>query len=181
MPLDITPNSLSAEYVRTRLDYERDTGHFRWRPVPAFTKQWNAKHAGKIAGGPASYGYWRIIIDHRGYLAHRIAWLWVTGELPTADIDHRNGVRDDNRWENLRCATRGENAQNICTPKHNTSGLIGAFRNHKRWMSQIQVDGVLRYLGTYDTPEEAHAAYLEAKQRLHDFQPVPREMAGGAQ
>ena len=175
----MTPSSMTATYVRDRLSYDPDTGVFTWKHDPTKSVQWNGRHAGKRAGGPYNYGYWKIGIDQRGHHAHRLAWLIMTGELPPDDIDHRNGVRDDNRWSNLRLASRAENCQNICTPKHNTSGLIGAFRNHNRWMSQIRVNGVTSYLGTYDTPEEAHRAYLDAKQRLHEFQPVPREILGG--
>lgn len=90
----------------------------------------------------------------------------MTGEWPSADVDHKNRDRRDNRWENLRAATRSQNnANRVTTASH---GFKGATYNKRqgRWAAQTKFKGKPVYLGYYDTPEEAHAAYLAAAERL---------------
>ena len=141
--------------------YDSTTGIFAWRGGRRL-------RAGKVAGNLMSCGYLRIFADGRSYMAHRLAWFYITGGWPRADIDHRNGVRTDNRFANLREATRAENLQNQRTAKStNRTGLLGVQRNRERFMARIQVDGRQIYLGTFDTPEEAHTIYVAAKRRLH--------------
>ncbi|HDS1550738.1 TPA: HNH endonuclease [Stenotrophomonas maltophilia] len=106
---------------------------------------------------------------------HRIVWLLTHGTWPKDQIDHINGVRTDNRPENLRQASALDNQQNLKTRVDNTSGYPGVRRSLSRWSALIAHGGKRHYLGNYDTPEQAYAAYLEAKSRLHTFNPVPRE------
>lgn len=133
--------------------------------------------AGGIAGWVENNGYRRVCIDGRRYLAHRVAWLYVHGKWPEHEIDHINGVRDDNRIANLRSATHAENAQNRGKRPDNSSGLQGVSWHvwHKKWAANIRVHQKLRHLGYFDTPEAAHAAYLAAKAELHTFQPTLRK------
>src|SRR5690242_11158228 len=109
------------------------------------------------------------------YYAHRLAWFYVYQVWPKDEIDHINRIPDDNRILNLREANRIENMRNIATPKHNTTGFKGVTR-HKfypgKFMAQISSTTELKrrktkYLGIFDTAEEAHAAYVAASRELH--------------
>lgn len=108
-------------------------------------------------------------------MAHRLAWLYVHGRWPIADIDHINGIRDDNRFTNLREASRAENNQNIRSARsHAISGLLGAHwhRQSGLWYMRIKVDGKSFTKGMFATAEEAHAAYLKAKAEHHPFSTI---------
>lgn len=157
---------ITAARLRELFDYDPLTGVFT-RRVSAGTR-W---HAGDVAGGPNADGYIVIRIAGRNYYAHRLAWLYVHGEWPSAQIDHRFDDRGDNRLSELRPATRGQNAQNQRRAQaNNKCGLLGVSESYGRFRSQIQRDEKNKHLGTFDTPELAHAAYLEAKAKLHPFQ-----------
>jgi hypothetical protein len=155
---------LSAERARELLDYDPATGaftHKAWRG--------HGRRPGEVAGCLHSQsGYRRISIDGHDYQAHRLVWLWVHGRWPENFIDHINGRRDDNRLENLRdvhdMANR-ENRRNI--RRDSATGFQGVALNGKRFSAYIRVSGRRLHLGTHDTPEAAHAAYVEAKRRLH--------------
>src|SRR5262245_14923519 len=84
----------SAERVRQLLKYSPETGELRWR----VSRRGRGARLGRDAGAGHAKGYRRVSVDGRDYLVHRVIWLWMTGEWPAAQIDHRNGVRDDNRW-----------------------------------------------------------------------------------
>jgi hypothetical protein len=124
---------------------------------------------GDAAGGRGGGGYWQISVDAKLHLAHRLAWLHFYGEGPRHQIDHINGDKLDNRIANLRDVPHQINQQNrrrvLSTNK--SSGLIGAHRHRSRWQSRIRTCGRYVFLGVFDTPEAAHAAYVEAKRRLH--------------
>src|SRR5687768_4110898 len=124
---------LTAERLRELLDYDPDTGVFRWktRPVRAeylrTDRAWNSRFAGRPAGTLVK-GYVCILIYRRSYRAHRLAWLYVHGEWPRNELDHEHGNRADNRIEKLRSATRGQNMQNRKPNSNNTSGYPGVIR-----------------------------------------------------
>ncbi len=117
-------------------------------------------------------------IDGTDYLQHRLVWLYIHGRFPLADVDHINGIRSDNRLANLREAARYQNHQNKSMQSNNTSGLIGvSWRSDRnRWVAQIRVLGINRYLGSFVDRSDARAAYLAAKETMHCFQPTPREL-----
>jgi AP2 domain. len=115
---------------------------------------------------PDGYIYIGLMKAH--FLAHRLAWFWVHGEWPPLLIDHLNGVRDDNRIANLRQADRRLNMENRRRESYNVTGLLGVKPNGKGFSARIGVRGVEHHLGTFKTPEEAHAVYVEAKRRLHE-------------
>lgn len=103
------------------------------------------------------------------YMAHRLAWLWMTGEWPTNEIDHINGVRSDNRWTNLRQATREQNNQNTGLRADNSSGFKGVTRpkGRTKWHAYINENGRRKFLGSYPTAEEANQAAIAARQVAH--------------
>lgn len=158
-------HDLKAERVRKLLDYDPLTGIFRWRDMP----QGRRSLIGEVAGFPGNNGHWRIQIDGRTYQAHRVAWLYMTGVMPVEEVDHENLKRSDNRWENLRLATHAQNMSNTSARATNTSGFKGVslFKQSGKWKAQIQSEGKGYHLGLFDTPEAAHAAYVEAANRLH--------------
>ena len=157
--------TLTADRLRKVLDYNPFTGEFRWKVTLN-----NRGAAGTEAGNRRPNGYRRISIDGTLYYAQRLAWLYVHGVWPIDKVDHRNQDKEDNRVANLREATDAQNRQNESQlPKHNTSGYRGVTRRDNRWSAKIKVDGKQRRLGWFDTPEEAHAAYLAAKAELHPF------------
>lgn len=148
------------------LSYDPRDGLFRWIAPPN-----QSIRRGEVAGSKhPRYGYIRIGVDGRYYMAHRLAWLYVCGRWPEHHIDHINGDRADNRIENLRDVTSSVNSQNQrkAHPNNKGSGLLGVSQNHWKWTARIKVGGRQLNLGTYDAPEEAHAAYLTAKRQLHE-------------
>lgn len=86
---------------------------------------------------------------------------------PGMQVDHINGNTLDNRRANLRPATHAQNVHNRGITRFNMSGYKGVTWNHRRWMARIEVDGLPKYLGTFDSPAEAHAAYRVAAEKLH--------------
>jgi len=156
-------STLTAERLREVLDYEPETGVFT-RLVAK-----RGYRAGGVSGSIMKIGYVEIGVDGGRYLAHRLAWLWVYGVLPTGHIDHIDGDKSNNRITNLRDVERAVNMQNLRTARRdNTScGLLGVHPNRKRWAAQIIVKGVTYHLGTFDTPEQAHQVYIGAKRLIH--------------
>lgn len=154
--------SITQARLKELLEYDPETGVFTRLTTVSQAK------AGSAAGS-LSAGYLAVRLDGKLYYCHRLAWLYMTGQWPRQHVDHINGRRTDNRWSNLRDVARRTNQQNM---RHafasNTTGLLGVSKNHKRFMANIGVPGGTRYLGTFDTPEEAHAAYLAAKRQFHE-------------
>ena len=158
---------LNAAEVRDLLEYAPDTGVLRWK-----RHMTPRARAGKEAGVIQQGKYRRIGIFGSYYMAHRLAWLIVTGEWPTHEIDHINGRKADNRWVNLREATPTENKRN--TVHRNKSGLLGASYSTNKGMfrAQIRVSGHRKFLGWFDNAEDAHAAYVAAAKSFHgEFAP----------
>jgi hypothetical protein len=137
-------------------------------------RMWNVRYAGKPAGCVRSDGYVmvRVIIDGKKYdiLGHILVWALHHGRWPMDELDHRDGVGHHNWIDNLREATRQEQMQNMRPGKRGT----GFDARDGRWNARIRANGKILVLGRFDTEEAAHRAYLEAKRRLHTFQPVPR-------
>lgn len=154
---------LTAQRLRHFLSYDPDTGVFTWVRHHKRTDV-----IGKKAGCKSN-GYLIIRIDQHNYMAHRLAWFYMTGEWPEDQIDHRNLVRSDNRWSNLRAANNGQNMQNIHAHSDSLTGVKGVTMDHRngRYNAKIMVDRQSYYLGGFDTADEAGAAYVEAAKRLH--------------
>lgn len=157
--------SLTAERARQLLSYDPETGEIRRRERSS-----NSVHVGDVAGyeHPVKH-YIYLYVDGSRYFAHRIAWLIHYGEWPKGLIDHINRERTDNRIANLRDADAETNSQNIGNIRSNTSGLAGVSwmtKAHK-WRAQISVNRKVIYLGLFDSKEEAHATYLQAKRQAH--------------
>lgn len=157
-------NDLTAEYVRSILDYDPETGVLTWKERSDVRKRnWNTRYAGKIAGTTIGNGRGQIRIHKRGYYSYRLAYLIQTGEWPPDVIDHRDSNADD-RWKNLRPATQLQNMQNTKMRSHNTSGAMGVCWDKRRgkWLARV---GKF-HVGRFDRIEDAVAARIEAAKAI---------------
>jgi len=162
------PMILSHDKLLELLHYDPETGIFTWLTRQVYTKTartdngWNTRNAGKIAGSVGHMNYLRIVltIDDRPHYvpSHRLAWFYVTKHWPTeSDIDHINMNVQDNRFINLRLATRSQNNANSKPPRDNKSGKKGVFFDTTRglWRAEIKSNGIKTYIGRFKTFEEA--------------------------
>lgn len=158
---------ITRSHLVSLLEYNPEDGIFRWR-FPAGIG--GRTPAGSAAGKPnKSHGYVLISILGTLFPAHRLAWLYMTGEMPKNEIDHINRIRHDNRWANLRCATTAQNLMNKNTYNSNTSGQAGVSW-HKRicmWQARIGINGKRVHLGYFKEIKEAALAYNTAKLQAH--------------
>jgi HNH endonuclease/AP2 domain len=154
---------VTAERLRELLAYDPETGLFTWRAASS-----NRVKVGAVAGYTLPLGYRDIHVDGRSYRAHRLAFLFMTGTHPVSEIDHIDGRPGNNRWTNLRAASRAQNLWNTGKRSTNTSGFKGVHlhRPSGKWRSRIRVGGVERHIGTFETAEAAARTYAEAAQRL---------------
>lgn len=139
-----------------------------------FNKKNRGAHAkaNQVAGHATSKGYLRVEILGKSYYAHRLIWILCNGQLKDSEfIDHINGVKTDNKVENLRVVDKAGNNQNLRQPKlNNKSGFLGVYKNKKtlRFETQIGANGKKTHIGTFDSAESANSAYLLAKRQLHE-------------
>lgn len=156
---------ITQERLHSLLDYETETGLFRWRV------RRNKIQPGEIAGGRHPNKSWRtgchisVGVDGKSYMAHRLAWFYVHGNWPQNEIDHINGDGSDNRIANLRLATRSQNAMNTRCYRTNKSGFKGVQLVHY-WKASIFLNGREKYLGSFKTAEAAHDAYADAARKF---------------
>lgn len=151
---------LTAERLRELLTYDPATGLFRWRVTAGSRAQ-----AGQIASTVNGAGYIVIGVGGQKHYAHRLAFLYMIGEWPTHDVDHKDGDKGNNRWSNLRAATRTQNNAN--TAPTAKSGVKGVYPNKNKWSAKIQHQGEVIHLGTYPTVQQAASVYAAAARDLH--------------
>lgn len=165
----------TPQRLRQLLRYEAETGKLFWLPRPRemFASQrscstWNARFAGREALTAASNGYRVGHIDFKLCMAHRVIWALVHGYWPD-QVDHVSGNRGDNRFANLREATKSENVSNTPLRADNTSGFKGVTfqKSNQKWNARITKNGVCHNLGYFETAEAAHAAYRTAAPKHH--------------
>lgn len=160
--LDLYP---SQSEVRELFCYSPSSGFIYWRSSR------NSKKAGEIAGRIDSNGYAKVYYRRCSLPVHRLIWLYMTGEMGSFEIDHINGIKSDNRWENLRAVTRSENMKNTSLRSDNKSGYPGVSWNtkDKRWIARICVGGARKSLGSFKSVEDAIAAkkVVEANYGYH--------------
>ena len=164
-------STLTAERLRELLHYDPATGIFTRLISCASNAQ-----AGAVAGGINSSGYLAMKLGRATYTMHRLAFLYVLGRIPFSEVDHINGIRGDNRWCNLREASRSENQQNRKLNKNNTTGVTGIsfYKTEQKWVVRISSGGTPLYIGSFKSLQEAVIAQAEAKRLHHPFQPVAR-------
>lgn len=159
---------LTAARLRELLRYDPETGAF----IRLVTR--GGSRAGNAVGCINALGYSVIMVDYKLHAAHRLAWLYMTGDWPPHEIDHADMDRSNNRWSNLRSATKSQNMSNTGVPAHNTSGYKGVIRHGERWIARIKKNRKVHHLGIHNSPEEAHNAYLRAASALHGEFARPR-------
>lgn len=154
---------VTQETLRELFSYDPETG--------LFTRIIGRKGvaAGAIAGTVALNGYITIGIDKKRYYAHRLAWLWVHGEMPEFLIDHENGNKTDNRIANLRRADKAKNAANSKIQANNKSGHKNVcwHKGMKKWHVQLRFDGKQHNLGFYSCLDEAAEVARKARIERH--------------
>ncbi len=143
--------------LKEKLWYSKETGNFFWIGLFA-----GRMKNGQKAGYTNPRGYVIIKIDYTEYLAHRLAWLYMTGNWPENEIDHIDGNPSNNKWDNLRAATGTQNQGNRKISKNNTSGYKGVVRHTNKWQAQIYFKSKIVYLGRFNTKKEAALAYNRA-------------------
>ena len=152
---------LSQETLKAHLRYDPDTGYW-WRL--GTWRKWRLGRRADTRVGSA--GYRAVRIFKKQYLAHRLAWFYMTGKWPIR-LDHKNLNKEDNSWNNLRECNQSQNGANSKLNKNNTSGHRGVSfdrgkRRTKCWKAQIKVRYRYKYLGRYCTKHEAISAYRQA-------------------
>lgn len=123
-------------------------------------------NVGDIAGTKDTSGHLQTMVYGRLYLVHRIIWIMLNGDIPDKmEIDHINGVRDDNRIENLRLVTKSENQRNSKLRKDSSSGIpgVGFHKQAGKWAARININGKRKRLGLFDSFEDAAKARHEAE------------------
>jgi hypothetical protein len=156
-------SKITADELRTALAYDANLGTFTWIIRPS-----KAVKIGYIAGTLDDKGYVLIGVNKHVYKAHRLAWLYVTGEWPNGLIDHIDGNKSNNSFTNLRVVNESGNSQNVRRPnKRNKSGFMGVIFFQNKWRANITHAGKTHWLGDFSTPEEAHKKYIEAKRKFH--------------
>ena len=156
--------TMQAERLRALLHYDPETGIFTWRGKP------NGRVAeGAIAGSNTKSDYRQIRIEGMYYSSNRLAVLYMTGKWPKHLVDHRNNNKRDDKWNNLRPATRSQNNSNAVRRKDNSSGHKGVSWSKvaKKWRARISHEGKKIALGHYDSLQDAAAAYAVAAFKYH--------------
>lgn len=148
---------LTQKILKELLNYNPETGIFS-RNIP--TKRARVGYEYKTVG---NHGYIVINILNKTYTAHRLAWLYIYGEMPSSTLDHINGIRIDNRIANLRVVTPSQNIINTKLRSDNKSGSRGVSwcKDRNKWQAYINIDGKRKPLGRFENKEDAEKAYLE--------------------
>jgi len=150
---------LTQKKLKELLHYNPETGLF----TRLVHRSSNAT-IGRIAGCANLDGYIMIKIGKRLYSAHRLAFLYITGEWPADQMDHVNHIRDDNKWLNLNPVSSSENSRNVSMRKNNTSGIVGVFwdKSKNRWVAQIRKSRKQVNIGAFKDKFEAICARKSA-------------------
>ena len=163
---------LTQSELKSVMYYDQVGGVFYWRkPTSSKIKPWTK------AGTPDANGYISIRLHKKFYKAHRLAWLYVHGEMPNGEIDHIDHEHANNTIENLRVVTRKQKAENTRVHKDNVSGFKGVTFDKRRhnWFARIMHDRVVHNLGAFDNPEKAAEAYKIAAKQLHTHNHINKD------
>lgn len=154
---------ISKELLHELLDYNPETGQLLWKVHRGGTAR-----KGTIAGAIDHEGYRLVSVYNKTYKAHRLIWMYMTGSWPVGVIDHIDHNPDNNKFDNLRDCSHSDNSHNTFTRRRGKSSYRGVYLDSKsgKPTAMIRIKGKPKYLGTFDTEEEASAAYLSVKKQL---------------
>lgn len=154
---------LTQERLRIFLDYNPVTGIFKHR------RGRSGCRPGQIAGAITVQGYRTINVDGERFRAARLAWLYMTGTWPADHVDHIDGCPENDRWENLRAATRSENMRNTKLRINNSSGSRGVswHKYRQQWHVRVTMHGRVHHVGYFDDFEKAKSARDTRANELH--------------
>lgn len=161
---------ISHDQVLEYFNYDLDSGSLIWR------RSCGTARKGTVAGSPSDErGYIRVQVLGQTYYAHQLIWFYVTGKWPTSDIDHIDSSTANNRWSNLREATRSQNVRNTPIRRDNTSGVRGVsfHKRHRLWCAYITSAGSRRHLGWFPDFDAAVSARHEAELEWGEFRYKP--------
>jgi hypothetical protein len=160
---------ITQEYLKHFFHYDPDTGVFaRIRRIKPHTQNKTAD-CYRIPTAKTLNGYLQVGICGKLKIVHRLIFVYMEGVEPEEDVDHINGDRSDNRWENLRKVSRRENLRNAGLRTDNNSGVIGVCfsKSHNKWIANISSDSKRINIGNFDTKEEAIKAREEYEKLLN--------------
>lgn len=170
---------LTQQILNELISYDPVTGNCHWKerdvkwfedgkyPKEREWKRWNSRHGLKHISTLDKTGYIKVDLFGSSYLLHRIIWLYMTGEWPD-QVDHIDGNRSNNSWDNLRSVTIAENNRNAKIRKDNKSGVCGVYfkKRLNKWISSISIDGKTKHIGCYDSLEEAEESRIKNQKLL---------------
>jgi hypothetical protein len=160
---------ITKERLKQLATYDPETGLL----ICSMNRRGSKNKAGDILGSINRSGHVEVQLDGRKYFVHRLAVLYMTGEMPDGVIDHINRNPADNRWINLRVVTQVENGHNQNRlPEHNKTGYVGVHHWNGKYRAKLVVNKKQLHLGTFDDPAAASAAYEAAKQTHRPLQEV---------
>jgi len=165
--IEMTAKILTQEKLKELMSYDTHTGAFKWEISRGSAKK------GRIADSTSTClsgkTYINIMIDGKSYRAHRLAWLYTTGEFPINEIDHIDGNGLNNRFGNLEQATDESNAKNNRMYSSNKSGVTGVREKNNKWISYINNNGRQYSLGCFMSKNDAIIArkMAEIKYNYH--------------
>ncbi len=152
---------MNIELIKEWLEY-KPNGSLVWK------KSRKKAQAGSVFGSKQGTGYIQGQFYGKRLYAHRLIWALHNNKMPKNEIDHINGISFDNRIENLREASRYDNATNRHkVRKDSKSGAMGVQKIREKWRARITVDGNVIRLGHFLTMQEAQKAYMQAKEKYH--------------
>jgi hypothetical protein len=158
--------TITQERLKEALHYNPKIGVFTWN----LNRPMNIR-VGDVAGYIDAAGYRVICIDGDQYKAHRLSFLYMNGYSPEYEVDHKNGIRDDNRWDNLRHVTRACNLQNQKVYKNNSSGFTGVVldKENSTWVVRITISGEVISIGSFGDRISAALARCEYEKCCPDW------------
>jgi len=153
--------TITQARLKESLFYSPVVGVFEWRRPGRRVRR------GFLAGGVNGNGYIRVRVDGRSYPAHKLAWLYMTGEYPSGVLDHIDGDRSNNAFNNLRLATCAQNSHNMRLHRTSTTGVKGVTMVRGKYEASIRKNGVYAFRKTFETLEEAEEAIRVKREELH--------------
>lgn len=171
---------LTQELLKELLFYDPDIGVFTWkeRPLSMFELQvkgntWNSRFKEKQAGCISRIKSnvqvcINIKVLSNKYTGHELAYLYMTGSFPEFHIDCIDGDYTNLKYKNIRSCgfSDTQNKKSSLRKDNKSTGFIGVKKYYNKFIARIRTNGKTIHLGTFNTPEEAHAAYVNAKRQI---------------